>query len=138
MPVSGALGPLARSGKRAAFPRVVGVEILLFEVADFAELERGYRGILEPPMTAPRIEPFDVDVFVVPGLRFDPSGRRLGRGGGHYDRLLARARAGALCIGMCYADQIQDRLPAEDRDVPMSLVVSGRGVIRTGASRSES
>ena len=138
MPVSGALGRFARSGRRAAFPRVVGAEILLFEVADLADLEPGYRGILEPPTTAPRIEPADVDVFVVPGLRFDRSGRRLGRGGGHYDRLLARAREGALCIGMCYADQILDRLPAEAWDVPMSLVVSDRGVIRTGASGSES
>ena len=133
VPVTGALPSFAAARRRAAFPRVEGDELVLHEVADASALQPGYRGIAEPPASAPRVEPGEVDAFVVPGLRFDRRGRRLGRGGGHYDRLLANARADAIRIGICYADAVTDELPSESWDEPMDVVVSDREVIHTRA-----
>ena len=130
VPVAGALSRFAGGSRRAAFPRVEGDELVLHEVSDASALRPGYRGIPEPPESAPRVAPGEVDAFVVPGLRFDRRGRRLGRGGGHYDRLLARARADAIRIGICYADAVTDELPADAWDEPMDVVVSDREVIR--------
>src|SRR5262249_30907805 len=100
----------AERGVRVVYPVVVG-----------AELE------LAPDVTRPeRVAIAEVDVFVVPGQVFDRAGRRLGRGGGHYDRLLARRSANATVVGMCYADRVVDELPEDPWDVPMHALVTDR------------
>ena len=48
--------------------------------------------------------------------------RRLGRGGGHYDRFLATC--GAPTVGVCFTEQIVDELPAEAHDVGVGRVVT--------------
>jgi len=66
-----------------------------------------------------------IDVFLVPGLAFDRAGRRLGRGGGHYDKALAEARG--LKIGLAGSHQISNEaLPEESHDVRMDAVVTER------------
>lgn len=65
--------------------------------------------------------PGDVDLFIVPGVAFDRQGHRLGRGGGHYDRLLANVSVPV--IGLAYTCQIVSRLPQEKYDIPMSIVI---------------
>jgi 5-formyltetrahydrofolate cyclo-ligase len=76
-----------------------------------------------------RVEPGDLDpalldVVVVPGLAFTADGRRLGQGGGHYDRFLPRLRPGCLTIGAAFAEQLVDELPMEDHDAHVSVVVT--------------
>jgi len=76
-----------------------------------------------------RVEPGDLDpalldVVVVPGLAFTSDGRRLGQGGGHYDRFLPRLRPGCLTIGAAFAEQLVDELPTEDHDAKVSTVVT--------------
>lgn len=124
---------LAARGARLVFPRVSGSELVL-HVAEPVALRPGYRGLLEPPASAEVWPPASVDVFVVPGLRFDTRGRRLGRGGGHYDRLLARARTDALLVGLCYAELVIDELPESAWDVAMHRLVTEVGVHRIAAS----
>ena len=65
-----------------------------------------------------------LDVVVVPGLAFTADGRRLGQGGGHYDRFLPRLRAGCVTIGAAFAEQLVDDLPTEPHDVRLDLVVT--------------
>jgi 5-formyltetrahydrofolate cyclo-ligase len=77
----------------------------------------------------------EVDVFLVPGLLFDRAGHRLGRGGGHYDRLLRGARRTALRAGICYAERLVAEVPAEERDVSMDVIVTESEVLRLGAGR---
>ena len=69
---------------QAAWPRVNGKD-LVFCACSQSDLVPGWRGILEPPETAPLVAP---DLVLVPGLAFSPSGDRLGRGKGFYDRYL--------------------------------------------------
>ena len=70
------------------------------------------------------VDPAALDVVVVPGLAFTVDGRRLGQGGGHYDRFLARVRADCLTVGAAYAEQLVDDLPTEPHDVRLDLVVT--------------
>lgn len=76
------------------------------------------------------VDPAEIDVVVAPGLAFDPRGRRLGYGGGHYDRYLRRLGPGAFRVGIGFEIQLVDRLPAEPRDEGLDAVVTDRRVIR--------
>lgn len=71
--------------------------------------------------------PFDptlLDVVVVPGLAFTADGRRLGRGGGHYDRFLPRLGAGCLRVGVAYREQLVEWLPSAPHDAAVDTVVT--------------
>ena len=79
-------------------------------------------GIREPA-DADIVLPAEVSVWIVPGLAFTRDGKRLGYGGGWYDRLLASAPKDAAKIGVAYSVQVVDGLPSEPHDVPLSDVV---------------
>lgn len=76
------------------------------------------------------------DVVLLPGLAVDARGMRLGRGGGSYDRVLARlaaADARPTLAVLLYADEVLERVPAEPHDRPVRLAVTPAGVRRFGA-----
>ena len=82
----------------------------------------------------------EVDLFVVPGVAFDGSGRRIGHGAGHYDKLLADARGGeraAWKVGLAFEFQVLPRVPAEERDVPMDVIITEKRIVRCGKTASE-
>jgi len=105
-----------------------GLELALSDSDDSLRMGRG--GIREPGEGASRVHLEEIDAFLVPGLLFDRSCRRLGRGGGQYDRLLKHARAGATPIGICYAERVVEELPEDPWDVAMDLVVTDQFVVR--------
>ena len=70
----------------------------------------------------------DVDIVLVPARAFDRDGYRLGRGGGHYDRLLPTLRPGVPVVGVACTARIVDRLPREPHDVPMTHLATEKGV----------
>lgn len=88
-------------------------------------------GYLQPHESAPEVHPFDVDVFLVPGLVFDLWGNRLGWGAGYYDRLLAMAAPGARIVGIVPTDLVVDLLPTDTHDVPMTHLATEEGVVET-------
>lgn len=69
-----------------------------------------------------------LEAVLVPGLAFDRDGRRLGRGGGHYDRFLARTRPGCLRVGLCFEGQWLPAVPVEAHDQAVDAVVTEVGV----------
>lgn len=69
------------------------------------------------------------EVLLVPLLAFDSAGRRLGYGGGFYDRTLA-GLPGRLAIGCAFAAQELDAVPVDDYDAPLAAIATERGVIR--------
>ena len=131
VPVEAALSPLRGRGVRTVFPRVEGAELAFFEVECLECLEPGYAGLREPAGRLARVEPERVDFLCVPGMLFDRRCNRLGRGGGHFDRLLATVRQDAYRVGASYADRIVEGLPDESWDVPMHMVVTELEVIRS-------
>lgn len=120
---------LRAGGRLTLFPRVIDGD-LVFHAAQLADLAPGFRAVAEPPATSPSTPLDAIDVFVVPGLRFDRAGRRLGRGLGLYDRALGGASPAAARIGLCYADGIVEALPEAEWDVRMHVIVSDRAVLR--------
>ncbi|MGW0858618.1 5-formyltetrahydrofolate cyclo-ligase [Streptomyces sp. NPDC002690] len=99
-------------------------------------LLRAGRGLLEPD--GPRLGPaavLDAGTVLLPGLATDTRGMRLGRGGGSYDRVLARlAAAGAhpALVVLLYDDEVVARVPAEPHDHPVDAVVTPAGTRRFG------
>ncbi|WP_369378365.1 5-formyltetrahydrofolate cyclo-ligase [Streptomyces sp. cg36] len=92
------------------------------------------RGLLEP--TGPRLGTAAVlgaDTVLLPGLAVDARGMRLGRGGGSYDRVLARIDAAGhdpARVVLLYANEVVARVPEEPHDHPVHAVVTPRGVTR--------
>ncbi|WP_081238275.1 5-formyltetrahydrofolate cyclo-ligase [Streptomyces viridosporus] len=75
------------------------------------------------------------DVVLLPGLAVDARGMRLGRGGGSYDRVLARlerADAHPALVVLLYDSEVVERVPAEPHDRPVHAVVTPSGVRRFG------
>lgn len=94
----------------------------------------GPRGLLEPgePPRGPGAVA-RADVVLAPALAVDRAGNRLGRGGGSYDRALARVGPLVPLIALVYDAELLDRVPAEPHDVKVRAVVSpGSGVTMTG------
>jgi 5-formyltetrahydrofolate cyclo-ligase len=91
-------------------------------------LQKSAFGVLEPPADAPVIEP---DLILVPLLGFDRRGYRLGYGQGHYDRTLMalRARRPVTAVGLAWACQEVDRIPADAFDQPLDWVVTDKEAI---------
>jgi 5-formyltetrahydrofolate cyclo-ligase len=69
-----------------------------------------------------------LDLVVLPLLAYDARGRRLGNGGGYYDRALAGAAARPLRVGYAYAAQEVNAVPFEPWDLRLDAVVTERGL----------
>ncbi|MCX5211164.1 5-formyltetrahydrofolate cyclo-ligase [Kitasatospora sp. NBC_00240] len=131
------LDALAERGVRVLLPVLLAdndLDWARYEGPD--ALAPATRGLLEP--TGPRLGPDAVtaaSVVLLPGLAVDRHGLRLGRGGGSYDRVLARlARAGAhpLLATLLYEGELLDSVPAEPHDLPVDAAVTPSGVHRLG------
>jgi 5-formyltetrahydrofolate cyclo-ligase len=131
--VEGALATLIARGWRLALPRVEGDDVALGRVRSLDALVPGWRGVREPAPDADPVDPGELDVAIVPGLAFDRRGARLGYGGGHLDRLLARRRPGAPVIAVAFGVQLVDRVPVEAHDVRIDVIVTEDEVIRPAA-----
>jgi 5-formyltetrahydrofolate cyclo-ligase len=108
-------------GKRVALPRVAGDELSVHWVACREELVPGKFGILEPRADAPSAGRA-FDLILVPGMAFDRTGGRLGRGKGYYDRFLTSASG--FVAGVCFDDQLVSEVPREPHDARIDAVVT--------------
>lgn len=84
-------------------------------------------GVPEPIGSELPARPEDVEVVVLPMLAFDAEGNRLGYGAGYYDRFLCRYPHPKK-IGIAYACQQAERIPAEENDVTMDYIVTEKGI----------
>ena len=92
------------------------------EVGSLAELEPGFKGILEPRTRMP-VDPSTADVVIVPGVAFDARGNRLGYGGGFYDSFLSEC-GDVPRIGVCFEVQVVDEVPVAEHDLPVDVIVT--------------
>ncbi len=86
-------------------------------------------GVREPLAGNPVPVKF-IDLVIVPGLGFTPGGHRIGRGMGFYDRFLAQDEFMGLSCGLAFETQITDDVPVLDHDMPLSMLVTDRGIRR--------
>jgi len=90
----------------------------------------GPRGLLQPGEPPRGVDAVArADAVLVPALAVDPAGRRLGRGGGSYDRALARVGPLVPLIALVYDDEFVERVPVEGHDVPVRATASPRAGI---------
>lgn len=79
----------------------------------------------EEPASGTVVDPVSIDVIAVPAVAFDRTGRRLGYGGGYYDRFLPSTGPSCLRVGVGFATQLVDGdLPAGAFDLRVDLVVT--------------
>ena len=115
---------MLKRGKRVVIPRVAGDRLQLAELRDPArELVPGAFGVWEP-RSRRTVAPRDLDMVLVPGLAFDRTGNRLGRGRGYFDRLLAKLPTSVPTIGLCFRFQLLDHLPTGPHDRPVRAVLA--------------
>ncbi len=123
-------------GKSLLLPRVERGALGLYEVRDLAvDLEPGAWGIREPkPDRCSPADPGRVNFALVPGVAFDREARRLGYGGGFYDRLLTGGLPEATpLVSGAFGVQIVAEVPTDPHDAPVDLVVTeGRIYARDG------
>ncbi len=125
------INALLKEGRRVAVPRCDKKThtMSFFELSSFDDLELGAHNILEPKkslVNAVTIPDMVGSACLVPGLIFDTRGRRIGYGGGYYDRFLAFYPGEK--IGLARNSQIcGNGLPQEATDVPLDYVVTETG-----------
>ncbi len=96
------------------------------------EMGIGRFGVREPSASCPVVQWNQLDLVLVPGLGFDLSGGRLGRGRGFYDRLLARV-VGTAC-GVAFEEQLCAELPCEAHDVGLDCLVTPERLLSFSSS----
>lgn len=112
--------------KRILLPRVEGDEIIPSEYVE-TKLTQGAYGIMEPLGGNSLIS--DIQLVVVPGVAFDRSGNRLGRGKGYYDRFLSQGTLQSVYkIGICFPCQLVENVPTEMQDIRMNEVIDCTGI----------
>lgn len=112
-------------GRSLALPLVTGNgEMEARLVRSLADLQPGAYGIREPGPDCPLLSPEEIDLLILPGLAFDLQCYRMGRGGGYYDRYLARFRGYSLAPTR--EIQIVPAVPRDAWDKAADLVLTER------------
>ena len=119
------------AGKRTCIP-IFNTESKIYEMAEVTaktHYSTGHYGIQEP--LAPALLTMNhIDLIVVPGVAFDRSGNRLGRGGGYYDRLLGGFSGRAIAVAFSF--QILPHIPIEAHDKPVGILVTEKEIVNVG------
>jgi 5-formyltetrahydrofolate cyclo-ligase len=92
------------------------------------EIVAGKFGVREPAATCAEIAFDKFDLMLVPGMAFDLTGNRLGRGRGFYDRLLVET-SGIKC-GVGYDFQLLEKIPVEPHDAKVNFIVTPDRLVR--------
>ena len=110
-----------RDGKRVAVPKCYGDEMKFIFMEDLSKVEKGYANIPEPIADEP-VADDSTALVLMPGMAFTKDGKRMGYGGGFYDKFLA-AEPDHPTVALCYDFQMVEDLPTEDYDIPVDCVL---------------
>jgi len=120
-----------KDGKTVLLPRVTWLLRHMVAVPVHSldqKLVTTRNGLREPDGEPWPIE--KIDLIIVPGLAYDRHGNRLGRGGGFYDRFLARPGLAAHTCGLAFSVQVLRELPVHPNDYPVKVLVTDKEVLR--------
>ena len=124
------LAALAKAGRVVALPRMEsrnGPARFLAWRGNEALTADAF-GVPSPPKSGADLAP---RLILTPLLAFDRAGRRLGQGGGHYDRIISLYRAhGGVAVGLAYAEQEMGQVPTGPHDAHLDWVITPKEAIR--------
>jgi 5-formyltetrahydrofolate cyclo-ligase len=119
------LNDALQAGKTIGFPKFTA-DNALYTVCRVENGDRDFTigkfSIREPAEHCPELDINRLDFVLVPGIAFDLQGRRLGRGRGFYDRMLASVR-GTTC-GVAFDQQIIPKVPVEPHDILLNRILT--------------
>ncbi len=122
-----AMASCFKEGIRVAVPRVdeESGELDAIEIESFDDrlFDRDGLGVLTPK-AGKRLRMTELDLVIVPGIAFDRSGGRLGRGRGFYDRLLVRAPPRCKSVGFAFQRQMVNSVPTDAADRRVAMVIT--------------
>lgn len=108
--------------------------LLIAEIKAMEELVPARFGLLEPAPDSLRLASAkDAGIIIVPGVAFDRQGRRVGFGGGYYDRLLSTTTAPSVALS--YEGQLVEEAPVDRHDIPVDIIVTEHAIYRAPRSR---
>lgn len=113
-------------GKKVAVPKCHPKtrEMTFYAIESFAQLETVYMHLREPiPERCELVDANEMDIILVPGVVFDRLGYRIGYGGGYYDRYVLNYKKGKL-MSLLFDEQIVNRVPTEEYDCPVDIIVT--------------
>jgi 5-formyltetrahydrofolate cyclo-ligase len=119
------------AGKVVLFPAVTHEGVEFRRITALDDFAPGRFGIWEPKNVCAVYDPTKIDFFIIPGVAFDLSCRRVGYGKGYYDRALHKLEKSGRLAGFCYDFQLVDEIPAAPHDVEMDMVITDRRVVRS-------
>lgn len=126
-------------GKRVYCPRVLDREkpgkMEFYEIRALSELEKGYRGILEPKQEpdgcygGKTVDPSRKTLLLMPGTAFDRNCHRIGYGGGFYDRFLSECKENITTMALAYDRQLVEHIPVQKWDILPRFLLTENGVL---------
>lgn len=120
------------SGKTLCVPLCIGEGLMeLRRITALEQLSPGAWGIPEPPAGSFRLSIDEVDFAILPCACCSRSGRRLGHGGGYYDRFLAHYRGGSVLL--CRERLLCEEIPVEPWDIPVPWVLTEQCLYEDGS-----
>ena len=120
-----------QDGKRLVLPACTAADAMEYRtVTDLDALRPGRYGILEPPEGSSVVQPAEIGFAVLPCVTCDRSGRRLGHGGGYYDRFLTDYKGTAVIV--CPEMLLREDIPMVNWDQAVPIVVTERTIYRGG------
>ncbi len=130
------LHALVAAGKRVVLPVLLPDGDLDWAAyAGDQDLAPARYGLLEPVGSRLGVDAVaTADVVLVPGLAVSTRGERLGRGGGSYDRALARVPVGTFTCVLLHDDEVGIDVPLEPHDRPVTAAVGPSGIVRFAAT----
>ncbi len=114
-------------GWRWVLPRVEPDRTLTFRDRD-VPVERHEMGMDQPADHGPATPLHEIDIVLVPGLAFDETGARLGRGVGYYDKVLAGRRRDCVAVGVTVEARVIDEVPVDEHDQSVDWIATEAGV----------
>lgn len=109
-------------GKRVYVPKCAGKTMLAVRILGMDELIPGKLGIPEPVMTDETKTAAEIDLIITPCVAASEDGRRLGHGGGYYDRFLQQDRENTVCL--CFRKLLCDDIPTDENDVRIKHIIT--------------
>jgi 5-formyltetrahydrofolate cyclo-ligase len=128
---------LFEAGNPVVVPIIVkeDISLRLSYLRDFSALVPSTFGVPEPIGSEIPADAKDVDTIILPMLGFDRAGGRIGYGAGYYDRFLSK-NPDLRKIGVAFACQEFDRLPVDENDIRMDVIITEEGIVYPGGGVS--